>query len=633
MLHTPLDKQFTARKLEIDPITCDFQVRLNELKSGHPYEENPLAFKYGDFEYPLLEQLERYVLSKFKLGTRGKEYIFEDEAPAGGGLVDDELFIEYPLINMFNKTSGTMLDLGTLVYLMMRPQSCAAELWAVACPESPYYANTTEAYRNAKMFLPLQWAFQELKKQLRAPSKLAGEYLWIPYMYTCNASVSSSLRRAVTLELLYMLRHISNVDLREHLASHVGSCSIDLDTLSDNPAERLVQICTEVHKSTKVVKGVSSPDFFDLTTGLSRWILNSLRVKQATILYRNIYEILPEDAGYGTVVNPFTEVLKSILDAEAASGGEDVESEESDTKAKAGFSMRADTPLGGKPIEGGGRSTVFVDDGHKHPYGSYVFKVNKAPKATTSGLAIYAKEMSKYSTVLAQFERKLREIRTYNTGGKMPGLDHGKLDRKNMYRYRTTDKIFYNNTYEQREQDLAIGVLLDESGSMSGNGIKNGRAALILMHEVLTNMHINHCIAGHTSSGTRHDVEINPYVWFRESKNYVPQKCTALATIEAKRGNCDSGALYFMEQELLKTKNRDRLCLIFSDGAPTECTNDELIEQVQTMEKHGIKVIGIGVNFPNIAKYYPDNANGSNLVEMLEIVCDILQRYILQKNT
>ena len=49
------------------------------------------------------------------------------------------------------------------------------------------------------------------------------------------------------------------------------------------------------------------------------------------------------------------------------------------------------------------------------------------------------------------------------------------------------------------------------------------------------------------------------------------------------------------------------------------------------LEKAGIKVIGVGINFESIKHYYPNNANGKNLKEMLDIVSNILQQYILEK--
>jgi hypothetical protein len=49
------------------------------------------------------------------------------------------------------------------------------------------------------------------------------------------------------------------------------------------------------------------------------------------------------------------------------------------------------------------------------------------------------------------------------------------------------------------------------------------------------------------------------------------------------------------------------------------------------MEKIGIKVIGIGINFESIKDYYNDYANGKTLKDMLDITANILQQYVLDK--
>ena len=49
------------------------------------------------------------------------------------------------------------------------------------------------------------------------------------------------------------------------------------------------------------------------------------------------------------------------------------------------------------------------------------------------------------------------------------------------------------------------------------------------------------------------------------------------------------------------------------------------------MEKAGIKVIGIGIDFPNIKEYYREYANGSSLKDMFDIVSNILKQYVLEK--
>lgn len=266
----------------------------------------------------------------------------------------------------------------------------------------------------------------------------------------------------------------------------------------------------------------------------------------------------------------------------------------------------------------------------KFSAGRYSFDVKDVTDNNESLRTKYNSIASKVELVNKLLIRRIRDIKTYNVGGKNPGKSSGKLDRKALYRYKYDPNIFYNNTYKTIENDLAFGIILDESGSMSGKGIENGRITMIVLHETLKALGINHSIIGHTSSG-RHHSQISRYQSFREDKTYNACKNYAIVNTSAKAGNCDSGALYFMEKAFDRVKNKDKICLIFSDGEPTECTGTELRQQVRKMEKKGIKVIGIGINFGNIAKYYTDYANGRNLSDMLNIVAKILEEYVLKK--
>lgn len=243
----------------------------------------------------------------------------------------------------------------------------------------------------------------------------------------------------------------------------------------------------------------------------------------------------------------------------------------------------------------------------------------------------YEKTVKSVKLLNERLIRKLREIKVYNKGGKNPGLLRGKLDNKNLYKYKTDKHIFYNNTYKQKESDLAVGVCLDVSGSMRGSGIRNGVTTLIMLHEALKALNINHCITTHTNHGPMYQCTIKKYQAFKEDRDYCIQKNYSIAGIRAESGNCDSGALYYMEKELLRAKNADKVCIMFSDGEPTECTGKDLRDQVKTMERKGIKVIGVGINYDSISEYYTDYANGKNLREMVDIVNDILEQYILKK--
>ena len=276
-------------------------------------------------------------------------------------------------------------------------------------------------------------------------------------------------------------------------------------------------------------------------------------------------------------------------------------------------------------------SKVFIttDFESKIDY-EYSIYNNSSIEADTKTISKYNIYASKIRFLNKTLIKEIKNIKTYNQNFKNSGKNNGKLDMKNIYHYKTNKNIFYDNTYKTREQDLVFGILLDCSGSMSGDGIENGKISMIVLDETLKALNVNHCIYGHDSNG-KHQTNIYKYSYFKGDKNYTLSKNYSLADVCARYGNCDSGALAYVEKELLEQPNKDKICLIFSDGEPTECSSKELIAQVKHMEKNGIKVIGIGINFESIREFYKDYANGKNLNEMFNIISNILKEYVLEK--
>lgn len=271
--------------------------------------------------------------------------------------------------------------------------------------------------------------------------------------------------------------------------------------------------------------------------------------------------------------------------------------------------------------------STFSESGYAFQVSDDIYKLTDVD---TDSKIQYDIITSKVKLLNKNLIRKIKEIKVYNTGGKNSGMSKGKLDRKALYKYKTTDKIFYNNTYKVKESDLAFGIVLDVSGSMHGKGIENGVTTMVVLHETLKALNINHSIITHESVGM-YQCNIVKYHYFKEDKYYNVSKNYNLMNIKAMRGNCDSAALYYMEKAMSRVQNKDKIVMMFSDGEPTECTGDDLKKQVRHMERKGIKVIGIGINYPSIAEYYSDYANGANLKEMLDIVSNILKQYILEK--
>ena len=359
----------------------------------------------------------------------------------------------------------------------------------------------------------------------------------------------------------------------------------------------------------------------------------TIRIKQCAILYNYCKANKLIKLGSSDDILADTEdtsgFTKEVAYAVSAS-----EAEESTRKRM--LDLREERKAGAKCAPGGGHDSTsvsqaldgMIDNFRTEKYG---FTVQDVYSDNDSLKSKYEAITSKIKLVNSQLIKQIRDIKTYNVGGKYAGLSAGKLDRKNLHKYKTDKNIFYQNTYKQKECDLAFGIVLDASGSMYGRGIEDGKVTMIVLHETLKALGINHSIIDHTCYGKSYTSDLRRYQCFREDKGYRLRKNYALAGITAESGNCDSGALWFMEKALLRTKNRDKICLIFSDGAPTECSGADLVAQVKHMEHVGIKVIGIGINFSSISKYYTDYANGKNLKEMLDIVANILKEYVIAK--
>ena len=421
----------------------------------------------------------------------------------------------------------------------------------------------------------------------------------------------------------------------------------ELIGLSDNAEERFNTICNYIISDTVQTAATNAASSFIAEAGYvhvpsifgamvsygMNYSIREIRTKQVAILYNycKANKLIKNSFEMSEVLehSPFSKVVDEIESGTGSYGGDTESSRRDMLDLKEERGSATGVPGGSHTSSSVSQALDGLIDNFRTD--KYKFTLKEVYNDSDSAKATYEAVVSKIKLVNTRLIKQIREIKTYNVGGKNAGLSSGKLDRKALHKYKTDKNIFYQNTYKQKECDLAFGIVLDASGSMHGRGISDGKTTMIVLHETLKALGINHSIIDHTCYGARYSSDLRIYQHFKEDKGYKLRKNYALASITAESGNCDSGALWFMEKALLRTKNKDKICLIFSDGAPTECTETDLVQQVRHMEKHGIKVIGIGINFPSISKYYSNYANGRNLKEMLDIVADILKEYVIAK--
>lgn len=691
-LYTPLEamKIYNSVKIKFDPTSYSLKGNLITNCDRHLMQsEHICSFDYNS-EAELRDAIrdaEARPVPKLYTGMSGNRIThanyYDDYALMC--IPQDNLFIDLSTLSDFIdvskiKTSNIMQTIVTMCVALNSQKSCAKDIIWLAIPDTQ--SNTyksvhtlemlSDALKDPTLALPGIGLGTSIIPTIAPTWRGSESSAKDPYAYNSHMVIDTLYSYLIAaFEVLWAYRKLPN----EYAACFIGLCkhaSMNPETTIFDSIFKLdgsdFKICTDVEEAIKiddpelryteyqkiVVKNSShfynlckewytlervAKSFFNaiLIAFMSHTVQLSLtyvRISTIRMLYN--YAMTHK---YLKITNPTASKLMSKHSSSSASeskslfdfkGGVEYEGDEDDEDDD----WDDDSGVEDTKVEHDHNAMFEALDSVKASFKDdrYTFDVEDiiSPGTDAAKKAKYDAVANKVKLVNALLIKRIRAIKTYNVGGKNPGMSSGRVDRKTVYRYKYDPNIFYNNTYKTLESDLAFGIILDESGSMSGRGIEDGRLTMIVLHETLKALGINHSIIGHTSDGHYH-TDIRRYQAFKEDKTYTTCKNYALVECKARWGNCDSGALYYMEKALDRVRNKDKICLIFSDGSPTECSGKELKDQVRHMERKGIKVIGIGIDFSSIAKYYTEYANGRNLNDMLNIVANILEEYVLKK--
>lgn len=205
----------------------------------------------------------------------------------------------------------------------------------------------------------------------------------------------------------------------------------------------------------------------------------------------------------------------------------------------------------------------------------------------------------------------IQKLNDQQRGGKQTGLVMGRrLDAHALCR--NDGKVFYTNNLPNEIPRLSVGLLLDESGSMScGDRSTYARAAAIILYDFCQSLNIPIMIYGH-STGWGADVDLYSYAEFdsidRDDK-------FRLMDISARNSNRDGAALRFVAEQLSKRPEEIRILMLLSDGQPAArgysgtAAEEDLRGIKQEYKRKGILFIAaaIGEDKPNIERIYGDS--------------------------
>jgi len=201
----------------------------------------------------------------------------------------------------------------------------------------------------------------------------------------------------------------------------------------------------------------------------------------------------------------------------------------------------------------------------------------------------------------------MRQFDDYRRGGKQTGLMMGrKLEVRSLCR--NDGKVFSKNALPNEIPELSVGLLLDESGSMScSDRCTYARAAAIILHDFCDSLDIPIMIYGH-STGCN-SVQLHSYAEFDGFDNDDKYR---LMDIHARGSNRDGAALRFVAERLSKRSEDVKILILVSDGQPADtgysgtAAEEDLRGIKQEYQRKGILFVAaaIGEDKENIERIY-----------------------------
>ena len=178
------------------------------------------------------------------------------------------------------------------------------------------------------------------------------------------------------------------------------------------------------------------------------------------------------------------------------------------------------------------------------------------------------------------------------------GLTTGDLDDANLWKIGFDKEFVYERKDIAKQPEHTIGILLDQSGSMGTEKMRDAADVCIMLLEGLKSYRsIKKIVYGHSGQERNEtDCIMIPYVTAKQDFGY------RLSTAQARRQNFDGLAIKYIADRMLEVPvDGKRFLFVVSDGQPAAHGYGgwEAIKHtekcVKDARKRGVKVFGIGI--------------------------------------
>jgi cobalamin biosynthesis protein CobT len=264
---------------------------------------------------------------------------------------------------------------------------------------------------------------------------------------------------------------------------------------------------------------------------------------------------------------------------------------------------------------------------------------DKIEKVTTPDFARYGQDLQtlrdKTRPQVGVIKTRLvNSLRTMQRSRWTPNKYEGKLDVKRAYKavLGISDAV-YKTKDEKLNLDVAVGLVIDQSGSMAGTKLQLASQSALVLGDVFDALKIPFLVYGHNTSEHRYsapDYEryarfsaLNLHVYSEFGDNW---KKKSISLLEAKSYGCnlDGEAVRWGCQRLLSQPQKRKILIVFNDGMPNpgyghQGRNEDFLRKVvATSTKSGVEIIAFGILDNSVQHYYPNYVVISKLEDLVK---------------
>lgn len=192
------------------------------------------------------------------------------------------------------------------------------------------------------------------------------------------------------------------------------------------------------------------------------------------------------------------------------------------------------------------------------------------------------------------------------------GMRSGMLDTGKIAEAYQGVPTVYMREGQVKSDRISVCILIDESGSMYGDGERAARDTAVLLNEAIgTLQNVDLYIYGHSTDG-------GTALYVYREKSFCPKY--ALGSTDSRWGNNDGTAIREAASRVRKHTKENCLFFMISDGAPNESVQ-EVRQAVLDVEKQGFAIVAVSIE----PQYDPSLMyhRNVNLTDMSRLAVDL----------